>query len=265
MSRTLTLAEPATIKPLTFPCALLYFGLSALGFRICVYELMPYLIKIGVGSFAAFIGSYSLALVGLMLAAVAALYRDGFPLNQTTFQHRLRFKSMAFRAWCWTIGLFLVGFLLTGLLIPSAQAIARLPTFQPPPFLPDILNPLTPKTNTLTHFMGVSLAGQWWVLIIYGVFLLVFNLLGEEIWFRGYLLPRQQIQHGRWTWLIHGFLWTLFHLPIYPWYLFYLLPTALTVSYAAQKTGSSWASYLVHGLGNGLLTFIPLTMGILSN
>lgn len=97
---------------------------------------------------------------------------------------------------------------------------------------------------------------------VYAFFLLGFNLLGEEVWFRGYLFPRQQLLYGSRTWLVHGLLWTLFHLPLYPWTVLYLLPTALTVSYAAQKTGSSWASYWVHGLGNGLLVLIPLGRGI---
>lgn len=251
------------IKPIALPLSLLYFGLSALAFRVCVYGLMPYLLNTGVSPYWAFIGSYSLALTALMGATLLALWRDGYPLNRVTFQQRLRFQALTPKAWGWAIGLFVIGFLLTGLLIPSAQAIARLSAFRPPSFLPDVLNPLTPKANSLTQFMGVPLAGQWWLLVSYALFLLVFNLLGEELWFRGYLLPRQQIVYGRWSWLIHGFLWTLFHLPIYPWYLVYLIPTALSVSYAAQKTGSSWASYLVHGLGNGLLVLMPITGGIM--
>jgi len=224
---------------------------------------MPYLLDSGVVPFWAFIGSYSLALAGLMGATVLALRQDGYPLTYKTFRQRLRFQALSPSAWGWAISLFVVGFLLTGLLIPTAQTIARLSAFRPPAFLPDVLNPLTPKVASLTQFMGVPLAGQWWLLAVYALFLLVFNLLGEELWFRGYLFPRQQLVYGRWSWLVHGLLWTLFHLPIYPWYLVYLLPTALTVSYAAQKTGSSWASYVVHGLGNGLLVLIPITGGIL--
>lgn len=257
-----TLKTPP-IKPLPLPVALLYFGGSALLFRGCVYELMPYLLHLGVSPFWAFIGSYSLALSALLAATGVALHQDGYPLNKTTFQGRLRFRVLTPKAGAWAIGLFVVGFLLTGLLIPSAQSIARLPAFSPPAFLPDVLNPLSPKATSLHQFMGVPLAGQWWLLAVYALFLLFFNLLGEEIWFRGYLLPRQQLVYGRWSWLVHGMLWTLFHLPIYPWYVVYLLPTALSVSYAAQKTGSSWASYLVHGLGNGLLVLIPITGGIL--
>lgn len=263
MTPSLATAKTPRIKPLPLSLALLYFGGSALLFRACVYGLMPYLLHRGVSPFGAFISSYSLALTALMGATLVALRQDGYALNGMTFRDRLRFVPLTSRAWGWAMGLFLVGFLLTGLLIPSAQAIARMPLFSPPDFLPDVLNPLRPKTASLTQFMGVPLRGQWWLLAVYALFLLVFNLLGEEVWFRGYLWPRQQLVYGQWSWLVHGLLWTLFHLPIYPWYAVYLLPTALTVSYAAQKTGSSWASYLVHGLGNGLLVLIPIMGGIL--
>ncbi|SFF35148.1 CPBP family intramembrane glutamic endopeptidase [Spirosoma endophyticum] len=218
MKATIDAPQRPLIKPLTLPLALVYFGLSALTFRLCVYQLMPFLRHAGVSPYWAFISSYSLALTALMGATGLALHQDGYPLTRTTFQDRLCFQSLPPKAWGWTIGLFLLGFLLTGLLIPTAQAIARVAVFRPPAFLPDVLNPLTPKTASLTQFMGVSLAGQWWLLISYALFLLVFNLLGEELWFRGYLLPRQQLVYGRWSWLVHGLLWTLFHLPIYPWY-----------------------------------------------
>lgn len=263
MNTTLHSPKTRSIKPLPLSLALVYFGGSALVFRACVYELMPRLLQSGIGPFWAFISSYSLALSALLVATGLALRQDGYPLNRATFRDRLHFVALTPKAGAWAIGLFVLGFLLTGLLIPSAQAIARLPAFSPPAFLPDVLNPLSPKTVSLTQFMGVPLGGQWWLLAVYALFLLVFNLLGEEVWFRGYLLPRQQVVYGQWSWLVHGLLWTLFHLPIYPWYLVYLLPTAFSVSYAAQRTGSSWASYLVHGLGNGLLVLIPITGGIL--
>lgn len=264
MNAVLSKPVTATIRPLALPFAFLYIGLSALVFRLSVYQLLPALLNARISPFWAFLSSYSLALTLLILATLLALRRDGYALNRTTFRERLRFQPLTAKGWFWAIGLFLTGFCLTGLCIPTAVAIARLTPFSPPAFLPDILNPLTPKTLHLTHFMGVPLAGHWWLLGTYAVFLLVFNILGEEMWFRGYLFPRQELVHGRWTWLVHGLLWTLFHVPIYPWYLIYLLPTALSVSYAAQKTGSSWASYLVHGLGNGLLVLIPITGGILN-
>lgn len=156
-------ATPRPLAPLPLLKALLYFGLSALLFRGCVYTGLPALLQAGYPPFWAFLASYALGLTLLLLATLLALRREGYPLDGATFQQRLRFRPLSRRAWGWTLGLFLVGFLLTGPLVPSAQWLARLPAFQSPAFLPAVLNPLTPHPTHLTQFMGQPLAGQWWV------------------------------------------------------------------------------------------------------
>ena len=41
--------------------------------------------------------------------------------------------------------------------------------------------------------------------------LILFHVISEEVLWRGYALPRQELTHGRDTWWIHGLLWTGFH------------------------------------------------------
>ena len=41
-----------------------------------------------------------------------------------------------------------------------------------------------------TSFMGIPLKGQWWIPFYYLMVLLAGNIAGEELWWRGYLLPR---------------------------------------------------------------------------
>jgi membrane protease YdiL (CAAX protease family) len=40
--------------------------------------------------------------------------------------------------------------------------------------------------------------------------------VGEELWWRGYVLPRQELAFGRATWVIHGILWSVIHLFMQP-------------------------------------------------
>lgn len=249
-------------RPMSLPVAILLFGMSSLIFRLCVYGLMPKLMSSGIVPFWSFIVSYSLVLVLMAIASVIGFRREGYPMSLHAFAQRFRFHPIQGKEWLWILGLFILGFVLTGPLIFTAQAIAQIPLFSPPVFLPSVVNPLTPPTAKLTEFMGVSLLGNWWVAGIYFIFLTCFNIFCEELWFRGYILPRQEITHGRWTWIIHGVLWTFFHLSVYPWYLIYLLPTALTVTFAAQRFRNTWASYAVHFLGNGILVMIPIVIGI---
>ncbi|MFP4323970.1 MAG: type II CAAX prenyl endopeptidase Rce1 family protein [Anaerolineales bacterium] len=38
------------------------------------------------------------------------------------------------------------------------------------------------------------------------------NIIGEELWWRGYILPIQERAFGKWAWLINGLLWiVVFH------------------------------------------------------
>ena len=249
------------MKPLSLSQSLLYFGASALLFRLAVYQLLPALLQAGLPAFAAFLVSYSLPLALLIAATFGALAREG---SLPAWRQRLRLGPLSGRQLLLCGGLFALGFLATGLLLPTARYLAAQPALAPPAFLPAILNPnRAVPGGQLTEFMGVPLHGAYWVLVVYFIFLTFFNILGEELWFRGYLLPQQELTWGRRTWLVHGVLWCLFHTPIYPWTILYLLPTTLTVSYAAQRCRSTWAGYVVHYLGNGLLALVPIALGVL--
>ena len=249
------------MKPLNLTQSLLFFGVSALIFRLSVYQLLPFLLGSGISAFWAFIISYSLPLGTFIGATFFFVRQEG---NRSRWSQRLRLTKITGKEVLVCIGLFVLSFLLTGLLLPSAKYLASLPFLAPPDFLPDVLNPNKAVPGmAITHFMGVELRGAYWVMIVYFVFLTVFNILGEELWFRGYLLPRQELTWGKKAWVYHGILWCLFHTPIYPWTILYLLPTTLTVSYAAQRFQNTWASFIIHYLGNGILALLPILIGVI--
>jgi membrane protease YdiL (CAAX protease family) len=112
-----------------------------------------------------------------------------------------------------------------------------------------------------TDFMGFHLMGAWWLLIYYSVWLIVFNIFGEELWWRGYVLPRQEMSFGRTAWVIHGICWSLFHLFIQPtlWDTVRMAVTGLALSFIAQRTRSTWPGIIGHGLAN-----TPLLLSIAS-
>jgi membrane protease YdiL (CAAX protease family) len=112
-----------------------------------------------------------------------------------------------------------------------------------------------------TDFMGFELRGAWWLLIYYSVWLLVFNIFGEELWWRGYVLPRQELAFGRKTWVVHGISWSLFHLFIQPtlWDTTRMAVTGMALSFIAQRTRSTWPGIIGHGLAN-----TPLLLSIAS-
>ena len=86
--------------------------------------------------------------------------------------------------------------------------------------------------------------------------------IGEELWWRGYILPRQELAHGQGTWFVHGVLWCLFHL-FAPWNVLSILPGCLALSFVAQRLKNTWPAIIAHGLANGLLVLIVVVAGIL--
>ena len=134
-------------RPMSLPLAIILFIVSALIFRLCVYSLMPSLMSSGVVPFWSFIVSYSLVLVFMAIASLIGFRLEGHPMTLGAFAQRFRFHHIHGKDWLWILGLFILGFLLTGPLIFTAQAIARIPLFSPAAFLPSVVNPLTPQTG----------------------------------------------------------------------------------------------------------------------
>ena len=110
--------------------------------------------------------------------------------------------------------------------------------------------------------MEILLEGQWWIVFGYlgGLF---FNIFGEEFWWRGYILPRQEVVMGKYTWFIHGILWTLFHV-FWKWNLIMLLPVCLSISFVASKLKNTWPAIIAHFVLNGM-GIIPLILGVLGS
>jgi hypothetical protein len=64
-----------------------------------------------------------------------------------------------------------------GLVQPALQTVRF---FDPSDFYRDFFSHFGPQ-----DFMGVPLRGAWWILVYYAVVMLVCNIGGEELWWRG--------------------------------------------------------------------------------
>jgi membrane protease YdiL (CAAX protease family) len=91
----------------------------------------------------------------------------------------------------------------------------------------------------------VFFRGAWgWFVVV--VVLSVFNsVLGEELLFRGLLLPRMRGVFGRADWVANGVLFAIYHLHT-PW----VIPTALVdtvaLAYPSRRFRSAWMGIIVH-------------------
>src|SRR4051794_6851741 len=137
-------------------------------------------------------------------------------------------------------------------LIPMVLAIAA------EEFLPTLP---TPATRDLGLFVD-SPAGQaflsrnWtWLGLLVAMFVLN-TVVGEELLFRGLLLPRMQGVFGRWDWLANGVLFAVYHLHV-PW----VMPQALIVdtvalAYLSRRYRSALLGIAAHSAQSVFLTIL---------
>lgn len=90
-----------------------------------------------------------------------------------------------------------------------------------------------------------------------------FNIIGEELLWRGYLLRRQAVALGRYAWVLNGLLWAIFHVGIGWRIAIVLLPIEFIVPYIVQKRQNTWLGIIIHGLYNGS-GFIMVALGVAS-
>ena len=257
---TRPVSSASEVKSMPLWQAILYFGLPALLFRFCLYNGIPVLKRLGLSPFEAYVVGFTVPAAILFAFAIGFYTQDGYPLTWDSFKTRFRLFPMGWKDWLWAVGALIVSFLSIGLVGFTAQLLIKTsPFFAPPAFFPPWQQPGAALDEVIFEkFIGVPLNGNWGVVILLFI-MLFFNIFGEEFWWRGYILPRQEKVHGRWTWAIHGILWLLWHVTFYPWQLFALLPICLILPYAAQRLQNTWVAIVIH-LQNAVILLVILAM-----
>ena len=141
------------------------------------------------------------------------------------------------------------------ILIPLIVALAA------EEFIPDLSSPVG---RDLPAFLD-SEAGQsffsgnwaWFGLIV--VFVLFNTVLGEELLFRGLLLPRMNGAFGRGDWLANGVLFAVYHLHV-PWVMLAGLVGAFVIAYPTKRYRSAWIGIAVHSAQSVVTAVLVLTL-----
>jgi membrane protease YdiL (CAAX protease family) len=101
--------------------------------------------------------------------------------------------------------------------------------------------------------------GAWgWFAVI--VALAVFNtVLGEELLFRGLLLPRMQAVFGRGDFVANGALFAVYHLH-QPWVIPTVLVDIIALAYPSRRFQSAWMGIIVHSVQSVVVIVVVLTL-----
>ena len=85
-------------------------------------------------------------------------------------------------------------------------------------------------------------------------------MLGEELLWRGYLLPRMNRAFGRGDWAANGALFAAYHLHV-PWLMpITLLVDTFALSYPSKRYQSAWIGIAVHSTQSVFFAVILLTL-----
>jgi membrane protease YdiL (CAAX protease family) len=122
-----------------------------------------------------------------------------------------------------------------------------------------------PSPRDLGDFLGSDRAetyfsGAWgWFALV--VMFVVFNtVIGEELLFRGLLLPRMRAVFGRRDWVANGALFTLYHLH-QPWSMRATLVEGIFLeAYPARRFQSAWMGIVVQSVQSVFVIAVVLAL-----
>lgn len=232
------------LRPLSWLGSLAAFGAPALLMVLCYHVFMPWMIEIGLSAAESFAVAHIVPMAVLLSVSLHVFHNiEGWPLTRAAFSQRFRYPRLTLK-----IALLgLVAFVALNIAY-GASSQASLALFS-----------LAPKAGVITSVsdvLGQSVQGRWDIVFLF-LLVLFFNIVGEELWWRGVILPRQELAFGRWTWVVHGLLWTAFH--VFKWWdLIGLLPVCLIIAYVSQRTRNNWPALIAHGLFNGLALILVI-------
>jgi membrane protease YdiL (CAAX protease family) len=237
---------------------LFMFAWPAVWYLFLIYVLIPPFIPAGgvvpTWAFLAVIalGTGLEGLVGLFL-----LRREGYRLTRAALRDRIKWRwPRGGRAWGIGVAVLVAALALSAAASPVSRSLAGTPAFAPPSWWPALSNPLVEVKGVADAIPDIGLKGNFGFVALYLVVGLI-NVFGEEIYYRGYLLPRMRGVFGRWDWVANGVLFTLKH--VYQRWLYPgVLVGGLAFAFAAGPLGSLPLAMALHWIGNFLLSTLAL-------
>ena len=224
--------------------SIVLFGVPALSLWAATSFLVPVLVERGSEPLTAWFLAgtlvFALLLAAALLGAAMALPA---PSPQTILQ-RLRVRRLSVDDWR-----------LAGLvLIATFAVMAALHLFNA-----RVWPQLTPHPPFMT--MQPLKPGQYYLLALWLPFFAL-NIIGEELWWRGFIQPRQEPVFGRATWIVQGILHGAFHFSFGLGVMFVLWPAVFTIPWAVQRTRNTSVGMVIHAGINGP-GFLAITLGLL--
>jgi len=185
------------MKSIRLGLAIVAFGVPALVFVAGFHLLMPALAAAGMRYYYAYCVGIGVPLGLLLVAALVTVALRRGTLSWSVIRDELRLRPMDRRQWLFAVLAIVVGAIIGTSLLGIVNRWLLLAGVVPiPAWLPPFLN----------NYGGGLLAGideatggmrGNWLVVAATVLLLFVNVTGEELWWRGVILPGQESAGGR--------------------------------------------------------------------
>jgi membrane protease YdiL (CAAX protease family) len=235
-------------RPLGVWATILYWAVPAGSLYVAYRILLPEFVeRTGQPYWAASLMASVIFMVLFFLATLVAYRAEGNPLEWKAFAARYQLRPMSDRDWAWSIGVYVLFIATYYALGFTATWLARWSLFAPHPLFADVLGPGGAAAPIQATFMGTAIAGLGWV--------------SEELWFRGYILPRQEKAFGKYAWIANGLMFALNDIG-QPSNLLRILPGALAGAFAVQRRKNTSIQLVSHILANAIALVLIIISGL---
>jgi len=240
---------------------LLIWAAAAIPMGILGWVVAPALVRATQAPLLAREGALIIGLVWQFVLVLILLYQEAGDLRWSTIRQRLflttprspRMGNPSRRLWWWLVPLILVTATFQVLIDPKIDHlwVSVFPFFATPAGF-DL------NTTLANPAVRAQMVGAWDVLGI-NVLLLLFNtFLGEELLFRGVLMPRMERQFGKANWAVNGLMFALYHLH-QPWGIpGYILDGVLFFAFPSRLFRSTWFGVVAHSGQAAFFTILIL-------
>jgi membrane protease YdiL (CAAX protease family) len=224
---------------------MIFAGFTAY-FFLLLFTLLPFL-KSNFSFNSAlywFITGYFLFIPLFIYAIVAAQSEGNATLKQILLA--LNIRRLSRTDWWYSIAGLLLVFVGTGIIFGIAMLLHNVLGIR--------------NLSTTPWFMEMHpFQGNERFLLLVWLPMFFFNIVGEEVLWRGYIQTRLS---GKYSWQICAFLWMIFHLPFGLDMMIMLTPVVLIVPYVFFKTRNTLTGIFIHGMFNGPI-FVLVALGVM--
>jgi uncharacterized protein len=206
------------------------------------------------------LAALTVGLVWQFALVLIMLNREGVPLRWSSVRERLWLLPPSDssgrtdkRLWWWIIPLVLVTAVYAMLLVGPIERlwVSLIPAFAEPASFSMAGLIDTPEAKA-------KLVGAWGFFLLFLVQAFFNTVVGEELLFRGLLLPRMNGAFGKWDWVANGLLFGFYHWH-QPWgMLTSAIDGALLYAFPTKRFRSAWFGIIAHSGQSVFFAFLLL-------